>query len=80
MFKKLFGSIMGNEETNEQQNVQSEAANETHFESSYRETEYDPETFHGTHYDVEDFDNEGEVRKNGLPMNVRAEKKWMNRT
>jgi hypothetical protein len=53
MFKKLFGSG-----TNEQADNQEQLSNEEDFENEYQETEYDPETLHGTHYDEEDFDAE----------------------
>lgn len=61
MFKKLFG-LENNEEVNGNGNNQVQSSNEEDFEDTYEETEYDPETLHGTHYDVEDFDAEVERR------------------
>ncbi|GGF23290.1 DUF6620 family protein [Flavobacterium limi] len=65
MFKKLFGSLTGNDTQENQIEAQAQASND-HYENDYvneyQETEYDPETLHGTHYDVEDFDNEVETR------------------
>jgi hypothetical protein len=61
MFKKLFGSNTGKEEVNQNaqnQNLNSDETND--FDSEYEETEYDPETLHGTHYDVDDFEEEVE--------------------
>ncbi|CAD0005580.1 DUF6620 family protein [Flavobacterium salmonis] len=65
MFKKLFGSLTGDNTQENQINAQTETSNdnyENEYENEYQETEYDPETLHGTHYDVEDFDNEVETR------------------
>lgn len=56
MFKKLFGSSKSNEQVNDSQ--QSQFSNEGNLEDTYQETEYDQETLHGTHYNVEDFDAE----------------------
>jgi hypothetical protein len=61
MFKKLFGSLGGNEQKNER-SEESQLQTEEVFSKEYREVEYDPETLHGTHYSVEDFDNEVERR------------------
>lgn len=58
MFKKLFNTITGNNEE-ETQDVTNQASTE---ENTYQETEFDPETLHGTHYDVADFDAEVERR------------------
>lgn len=63
MFKKLFGSITGKDEENQVQNNQNQhfESNENEdFEDEYQEIEYDPETLHGTHYEVEDFEEEVE--------------------
>lgn len=57
MFNNLFGSSKSNEENQNQENDQFE--NED-FENEYFELEYDPETLHGTHYDVDDFEEEVE--------------------
>jgi len=68
MFKKFLNSILGNDDekenpgpkenqpTYEQNNAASEDA------GNDEETEYDPETLHGTHYTVEDFDAEVKSR------------------
>jgi len=61
MFKKLFNDLLGNNEEKNEVNNPS-AANETHDDNEYYETEFDPETLHGTHYDVADFDAEVERR------------------
>ncbi|MDR7210143.1 DUF6620 family protein [Flavobacterium piscis] len=63
MFKKLFGSET-NDQAQDQENNQSpfSISTEDDFDNEYQETEYDPETLHGTHYDVEDFDAEVERR------------------
>lgn len=62
MFKKLFSSITGNEQEKEEQSThaahEEDFDNQEDFDNEYEETEYDPETLHGTHYDVNDFDNE----------------------
>lgn len=58
MFKKLFNSIVGN---NEEEKV-TETSKQTEETNTYRETEYDPETLHGTHYNADDFDAEVERR------------------
>lgn len=52
MFNNLFGSSKSNEENQNQENDD--------FENEYLELEYDPETLHGTHYDVDDFEDEVE--------------------
>jgi hypothetical protein len=57
MFNNLFGSSKSNEENQNQENEQFE--NED-FENEYDELDYDPETLHGTHYDVDDFEEEVE--------------------
>ena len=57
MFNNLFGSSKSNEENQNQENNQFE--NED-FENEYDELDYDPETLHGTHYDVDDFEEEVE--------------------
>jgi hypothetical protein len=57
MFKNLFGSGT-NEQSEDQNNNQNQLSNGENFENEYQETEYDPETLHGTHYDVDDFDAE----------------------
>ncbi len=57
MFNNLFGSSKSNEENQNQENNQ--FANDD-FENEYLELEYDPETLHGTHYDVDDFEDEVE--------------------
>ena len=65
MFKKLFGSLTGNNTQENQIDAQTQTSNdnyENEYENEYQEVEYDPETLHGTHYDVEDFDNEVETR------------------
>ncbi|RZJ51486.1 MAG: hypothetical protein EOO19_00455 [Chryseobacterium sp.] len=65
MFKKLFGSLTGDsnqENKNYEQPQSSNDSYEEEYENEYQETEYDPETLHGTHYDVEDFDNEVATR------------------
>lgn len=55
MFKKFFTS----EESNDQvTNVNEPQSDNADYEDTYEETEYDPETLHGTHYDVEEFDDE----------------------
>lgn len=66
MFKKLFGSNKSNNEEKEMQNTQQhEFKNnaDDEFENDAEEEtneEYDSETLHGTHYDVEDFEEEVE--------------------
>lgn len=65
MFKKLFGSLTGNDTQENQIEAQAQTSNDSYeneYENEYQETEYDPETLHGTHYDVEDFDNEVTTR------------------
>ncbi len=63
MFKKLFGSLTGDNKQENQIDAQTSNDNyESNYENEYQETEYDPETLHGTHYAVEDFDNEVERR------------------
>nr|WP_315245807.1 DUF6620 family protein [uncultured Flavobacterium sp.] len=65
MFKKLFGSLTGDNTQENQIDAQTQTSNdnyENEYENEYQEVEYDPETLHGTHYDVEDFDNEVETR------------------
>ncbi|MBZ4043773.1 DUF6620 family protein [Flavobacterium hibisci] len=63
MFKKLFGSLTGDNKQENQIDAQTSNDNyENNYENEYQETEYDPETLHGTHYAVEDFDNEVERR------------------
>ena len=65
MFKKLFGSLTGNNTQENQNEAQTQTSNDNYekeYENEYQEVEYDPETLHGTHYDVEDFDNEVETR------------------
>lgn len=57
MFNNLFGSSKSNEENQNQENNQFENDD---FENEYLELEYDPETLHGTHYDVDDFEDEVE--------------------
>ena len=57
MFNNLFGSSKSNEENLNQENNQFENDD---FENEYLELEYDPETLHGTHYDVDDFEDEVE--------------------
>lgn len=57
MFNNLFGSSKSNEENQNQKNNQFENDD---FENEYLELEYDPETLHGTHYDVDDFEDEVE--------------------
>lgn len=57
MFKKLFGSGT-NEQEKDQENNQSVFSNEEDFDNEYQQIEYDPETLHGIHYDVDDFDAE----------------------
>jgi len=59
MFKKLFKDLMGNNEEQNNANASNQAEQE---ENTYYETEFDPETLHGTHYDVDDFDAEVERR------------------
>lgn len=63
MFKKLFGSLTGDNKQENQIDAQTSNDNyENNYENEYQETEYDPETLHGTHYAIEDFDNEVERR------------------
>nr|WP_199002435.1 DUF6620 family protein [Flavobacterium sp. ASV13] len=59
MFKKLFGALTGDNKQ-ENQNYEAQTSNnyENDYEDNYQEVEYDPETLHGTHYTVEDFDDE----------------------
>lgn len=57
MFNNLFGSSKSNEENQNQENNPFENDD---FENEYLELEYDPETLHGTHYDVDDFEDEVE--------------------
>ena len=57
MFKKLFGSLTGDDKQ-ENQNYEAEQTSNDNYEDDYQEVEYDPETLHGTHYDVEAFDEE----------------------
>ena len=60
MFKKLFGALTGDNKQ-ENQNYEAQTSNDNYendYEDEYQEVEYDPETLHGTHYTVEDFDAE----------------------
>jgi len=57
MFKNLFGSLAGDDKQENQNHEQAQASNDN-YDNEYQEVEYDPETLHGTHYDVEDFDAE----------------------
>jgi hypothetical protein len=73
MFKKLFGSLTGDNKQENQIDAQTSNDNyENNYENGYQETEYDPETLHGTHYDVEDFDNEVERRAEAWIQDERA--------
>jgi hypothetical protein len=73
MFKKLFGSLTGDNKQENQIDAQTSNDNyENNYENGYQETEYDPETLHGTHYDVEDFDNEVETRAEAWIQDERA--------
>ncbi|WP_417940383.1 DUF6620 family protein [Flavobacterium sp. RS13.1] len=73
MFKKLFGSLTGDNKQENQIDAQtSNDSYENNYENGYQETEYDPETLHGTHYDVEDFDNEVETRAEAWIQDERA--------
>ncbi len=58
MFKKLFGSITGNDQ--ETQNQAASHQEEQYFYSN--EIEFNPETLHGTHYTEADFDAEVTTR------------------
>ncbi|OJU47949.1 MAG: hypothetical protein BGN96_05570 [Bacteroidales bacterium 45-6] len=76
MFKKLFGSILGNnEEENKQQQPQNQHASQHHednYDDEYDDDEnyeneddgdaYDPETLHGKHYTIDQFNAEVESR------------------
>lgn len=73
MFKKLFGAFTGNDKAKDQNDSQPQAhahssqdevqhPHEDEFVAESGETAYDPETLHGTHYDVADFDAEVERR------------------
>jgi hypothetical protein len=67
MFKKLFNSLIGNnEEQNEQQGGDKRQEPGTNFSeednSTDAEVEFDSETLHGTHYTIEAFDREVEKR------------------
>jgi len=53
----MFNDLLGNNEDNNQS-----TENQNHDDNMYHETEFDPETLHGTHYDVADFDAEVERR------------------
>ena len=60
MFKKLFGSILGNDETSQENSQHANSIeNEIQYENDEEtEVELDPETLHGTHYSEVDFDAE----------------------
>lgn len=63
MFKKLFNNLLGNEQEINQEVVnQSNQVNNSYQKDEEFETEFDPETLHGTHYEVADFDAEVERR------------------
>lgn len=73
MFKKLFGALTGDKQEN--QNYEAQTSNDNYendYEDNYQEVEYDPETLHGTHYTVEDFDNEVEARAEAWIADERA--------
>lgn len=71
MFKKLFGSLTG-EDKQENQNHEAPETSNDNYEEEYQEVEYDPETLHGTHYDVEDFDDEVAARAEAWIEDERA--------
>jgi hypothetical protein len=73
MFKKLFDALMGSEDeksekktdanqSQQAQNNYDEAETEDDYEADADEVDFDPETLHGTHYDVSDFNAEVEKR------------------
>lgn len=65
MFKKLFKDLTGNNnEANNANaaNTANQAEQAEQAANTFHETEFDPETLHGTHYDVADFDAEVERR------------------
>ena len=79
MFKKLFGSLLGDDETN-QENSQQEniAENEQKYDNDYEndegsENQFDPETLHGTHYSEADFDAEVAQRSEKWIAQEKAE-------
>lgn len=75
MFKKLFGSLSGDNKQ-ENQNYEANQTSNHHYEedndNDYPEVEYDPETLHGTHYAVEDFDAEVAERAEAWIADERA--------
>jgi hypothetical protein len=81
MFKKLFNALVGNNE----ENAKAEEMNEMNHEMDTAETfddeqeiEFDPETLHGTHYTVADFDAEVERRAEAWIAQERADGEEMN--
>ena len=80
MFKKLFNSILdgvdksissNNQEVENKQHSEpiydsekEEVDEEEEFENHYQETEFDPETLHGTHYTEDEFFAEVDRRTN----------------
>ncbi|HEY1193784.1 DUF6620 family protein [Flavobacterium sp.] len=74
MFKKFFDSITGDNKQ-ENENYEASASNDNYendYEDGYQEVEYDPETLHGTHYSVEDFDAEVASRAEAWIADERA--------
>lgn len=75
MFKKLFGALTGDNKQENQNYEQAQTSNdnyEDNYSNNYQEVEYDPETLHGTHYDVEDFDAEVAERAEAWIADERA--------
>ena len=80
MFKKLFDSLLGNDET-KQENVQQQNSSENQGQFIYDEDEneeseeiqFDSETLHGTHYSEDDFDAEVALRSEKWIAQEKAE-------
>lgn len=69
MFKKLFNSLTGNSDAN---HTQPADQNQQSYEAP-RTVQYDPETLHGMHYDVADFDAEVARRADAWIAQERAD-------
>lgn len=75
MFKKLFGALEGDSRQENQNYEQPQSSNDDYeedYENENQEVEYDPETLHGIHYDIEDFDNEVTSRAEAWIEDERA--------
>lgn len=79
MFKKLFDSLLGNDET-KQENVQQQNSSENQEQFEYEEEneeseeiQFDLETLHGTHYTEDDFDAEVALRSEKWIAQEKAE-------